>query len=150
MAHGAEKGDTLVAVARKLKVTRTDLAEANYLSTRARLQVGQRLIVPRAPTLLFASRPDGSQAAPEVPTVDAVLAATSTRTAASTTAGVAEPSSPVSLVHRVKRGDTLFSLAKLYRTTVASLKSWNRLRSNTIQVGQRLTIFTGRATTATN
>ena len=148
--HTVEKGDTLVAVARKLKVTRTDLAEANYLSTRARLQVGQRLIVPRAPTLLFASRPDGSQAAPEVPTVDAVLAATSTRTAASTTAGVAEPSSPVSLVHRVKRGDTLFSLAKLYRTTVASLKSWNRLRSNTIQVGQRLTIFTGRATTATN
>jgi LysM repeat protein len=50
----------------------------------------------------------------------------------------------------VKRGDTLFSIAKLYRTTVASIKSWNRLRTNSIQVGQRLTIFTPRAAIATN
>ena len=55
-----------------------------------------------------------------------------------------------SLVYRVKRGDTLFSIAKLYRTTVASLKTWNSLRSNAIQVGQRLTIFTERTATATN
>ncbi len=141
--HTVEKGETLVAVARKLKVTRTDLAEANYLSTRARLQVGQRLMIPRAPTLLFARQHDDPQPAPEFPAVDTVVAA-------SNTAAVAEPSLPASLVHRVKLGDTLFSLAKLYRTTVASLKSWNRLRSSTIQVGQRLTIFTGRATTATN
>jgi LysM repeat protein len=38
----------------------------------------------------------------------------------------------------------------VYRTTVASLKAWNRLRSNSIQVGQRLTIFTERGTTATD
>ena len=151
--HTVEKGETLVAVARKLEVTRTDLAEANYLSTRARLQIGQRLIVPRAPTLRFASQRDGAQPAPEPPAVDTVLAHTElahTELAATSTVAVAEPSPPVSLVHRVKRGDTLFSLAKLYRTTVASLKSWNRLRSNIIQVGQRLTIFAGRATTATN
>ena len=141
--HTVEKGDTLVAVARELKVSRIDLAEANYLSTRARLQSGQRLIVPRAPTLLLARRPDGPRPARELPTVDAALAA-------NTTAAVAEPAPPVSLVHRVKRGDTLFSLARLYRTTVASLKNWNRLRSNTIRVGQYLTIFTGHATTATN
>ncbi len=141
--HTVEKGETLVAIARKLKVTRTDLAEANYLSTRARLQVGQRLMIPRAPTLRFASQGGNPQPAPEFPTVDTVVAARNT-------AAVAEPSLPASLVHRVKRGDTLFSLAKLYRTTVASLKSWNRLRSDTIQIGQRLSIFAGRATTATN
>ena len=141
--HTVEKGETLVAVARKLKVTRTDLAEANYLSTRARLQLGQRLIIPRAPTLPFASQRGDPQPAPAFPTVDTVVAA-------SNAAAVAEPSLPASLVHRVKQGDTLFSLAKLYRTTVASLKNWNRLRSNIIRVGQRLTIFTGRATTATN
>ena len=141
--HTVEKGETLVAVARKLKVTRTDLAGANYLSTRARLKIGQQLMIPRAPTLLFASQRDDSQPAPEFPTVDAVVAARNT-------AAVAEQLPPASMVHRVKRGDTLFKLAKLYRTTVASLKSWNRLRSDTIRVGQRLTIFTWRATTATN
>jgi membrane-bound lytic murein transglycosylase D len=45
------------------------------------------------------------------------------------------------IVYRVKRGDTLFSIARLYRTTVDSIKSWNKLRTNSIQVGQRLTIF---------
>jgi len=163
--HTVEKGETMVAIARKLKVTRTDLAEANYLSTRARVQVGQRLIIPRAPTLqlvrqdstLPALEPATPQPSPvtEVETavdaqtdvvadkdagIDAVLAANVTDAAV-------EP--PTSIVHRVKRGDTLFSLARLYRTTVASLKRWNDLQSNTILVGQRLTIWTDQATIAT-
>lgn len=70
--------------------------------------------------------------------------------AVSTTAAGAEASLPVSVTYRVKRGDTLSSIATLYRTTVVSLKTWNRLRSNSIRVGQRLTIFTNRAATATN
>jgi membrane-bound lytic murein transglycosylase D len=153
--HTVEKGETLVAIARKLKVTRTDLAEANYLSTRARLQIGQSLIIPRAPELLLARAES-----PQTPAIratsletgdsgtgtlgdttpDAVLAADSTPV-------VVEP--PTSIVHRVKPGDTLFSLARLYRTTVASLKRWNHLQGNTILIGQRLTIITDQATTAT-
>jgi LysM repeat protein len=35
-------------------------------------------------------------------------------------------------------------------TTVVSLKAWNRLRGNSLQVGQRLTILTARAILATN
>jgi LysM repeat protein len=62
----------------------------------------------------------------------------------------ASPQAPTALVHRVKRGDTLFSIARLYRTTVSALKSWNRLRTDSIQVGQRLRIFNERPTTATN
>ena len=73
-----------------------------------------------------------------------------TRSSASNTAPKAGEPAQASLIYRVKRGDTLFSIAKLYRTTVASLKTWNRLRSNSIQVGQRLTIFTQRTATATN
>ena len=141
--HTVKKGETLVSVARNLRVRRTDLAEANYLSTRARLLIGQRLIIPRAPTLLLASRPDNPPPVTEPRPVNAVMMVSSTAPDAGLTR-------QASLIHRVKRGDTLFGLAKLYRTTVASLKTWNRLRSNTILVGQRLTIFTGRATTATN
>ena len=75
--------------------------------------------------------------------VDAVMAANITEVAT-------EPPPPASIVHRVERGDTLFSLAKSYGTTVASLKRWNQLRSNMILVGQRLTIFTGQVATATH
>ena len=53
------------------------------------------------------------------------------------------------VIHRVKSGETLFSIARLYRTTVGSLKEWNRLRSNSIRAGQRLTIHATR-TVATN
>lgn len=141
--HTVKKGDTLLSIARTLKVTRTDLAEANYLSTKARVQAGQRLIIPRAPALLLANQPDNPSAVPESRPVDAVVMV-------SNTAPNVQRSRQASLIHRVKRGDTLFGIARLYRTTVASLKTWNRLRTNSIQVGQRLRIFSERATTATN
>jgi membrane-bound lytic murein transglycosylase D len=45
----------------------------------------------------------------------------------------------------VKRGDTLASIARIFQTSVASLKKWNSLRSSSIKVGQRLTIVTARS-----
>jgi membrane-bound lytic murein transglycosylase D len=137
--HTVKKGETLVSIAKKLKVNRTDLAEANYLSTRAKVATGERLIIPRAPALL-AARTDNPAPETESRQVDVALA--------STPAPATDKPDQASLTYRVKRGDTLFSIAKLYRTTVASLKTWNRLRSNSIQVGQRLTIFTERTTAA--
>ena len=134
--HTVKKGETLLSIARKLKVNRTDLAEANYLSVRSKVTVGQRLIIPRAPTLLLAANTDNPP-----PAVEARSASVQAETA---TTPVVEPAAETKLTYRVKRGDTLFSIAKLYRTTVASLKSWNRLRSNSIKVGQRLTIFVDR------
>ena len=53
--YSVRKGDTIATIARKLKVKRADLAQANYLSERARLAAGQQLIIPRAPTLLLAA-----------------------------------------------------------------------------------------------
>jgi membrane-bound lytic murein transglycosylase D len=141
--HTVKKGETLLTIAKRLRVSRTDLAEANYLSTRAKLQPGQRLIIPRAPALPLATRPDTPTPPAASPPEPAVLTV-------SNTAPDARPTEPVSIIYRVKQGDTLSSIARLYRTTVASLKAWNRLRSNSIKVGQRLTIFTTRAATATS
>jgi membrane-bound lytic murein transglycosylase D len=143
--HTVKKGETLASIAKRLKVTRADLAAANYLSTRAKLQTGQQLIVPRAPATVMAAaeRPlpavatDSARRQP-----DAVLASNS--------APVRTPAaSPAKLVHRVQRGDTLTSIAKRYDTTVAALREWNRLTGSVIQVGQRLTVYVLRAV-ATN
>lgn len=46
-----------------------------------------------------------------------------------------------SFVHVVKKGESLGSIARKYHVTVASLKKWNRLKRDTIHVGQRLTIY---------
>jgi membrane-bound lytic murein transglycosylase D len=46
---------------------------------------------------------------------------------------------PARAVHVVKRGDTLSSIAKRYRVSVASLKSWNQLGRH-LQIGQKVYI----------
>lgn len=42
--------------------------------------------------------------------------------------------------HRITRGDTLSDIARRYQVSLASLKSANRLKSNTIRIGQTLVI----------
>jgi len=125
-----KKGDTISRVAQRLKVTRSDLAEANYLSRSARLQAGQALVVPRAPAIPAERQSDGPQPA-DAGRADAVQA--------SLPIAIDEPS-PAPVVHRVQRGDTLFSLARRYGTTVAQIKERNALGSNLLRLGQRLTI----------
>ena len=150
--HTVKKGDTLASVAKKLKVTRAELAEANSLSIRARLDVGQQLIIPRAPALPevdVAAVADVIQVNREEPSPTGGAPVAAATVVAVKKAAAPSPA-PTARVHRVKRGDTLFSIARLYRTTVSALKSWNRLRTDSIQVGQRLRIFNERPTTATN
>lgn len=56
-------------------------------------------------------------------------------------------------VHKVKKGETLASIAKKYHVSVSNLKKWNNLKKDAISVGQKLTIYsTGApmATTSTN
>jgi membrane-bound lytic murein transglycosylase D len=143
--HTVKKGETISSIAKKLKVNRTDLAQANYLSTKAPLKAGQQLIIPRAPTTLLAARTDNPAPIAEprpARSADVV-------TASNVEPPAAESVRATTVTHRVKKGETLFSIAKLYRTTVDSLKQWNRIKGTGIQAGQRLTILKP-ATVATN
>jgi len=141
--HTVKNGETLLSISKKLKVSRADLAEANYLSPKAALKTGQQLIIPRAPTLLLAANTGTASPAVDTPAIasptaapDAVPASAPARPAPRRV-----ENAPEKVIHRVRRGDTLFSIAKRYDTTVQDLKEWNRLRGNAIQIGQRLTIF---------
>lgn len=42
--------------------------------------------------------------------------------------------------YKVKSGDNLSKIAKKYHTTVKQLKSWNNLKSDMLQIGQRLKV----------
>ncbi|TDN87118.1 flagellum-specific peptidoglycan hydrolase FlgJ [Salegentibacter sp. 24] len=51
------------------------------------------------------------------------------------------PESPESVTYRVKKGDTLYAIAKEHNTTVENLQRFNNLRDTTIAVGQMLVII---------
>jgi membrane-bound lytic murein transglycosylase D len=130
--HSVKRGETLTTIAKKLRVSRNDLAAANYLRTTARVSVGQKLMVPREATAMMAARPE--RTAP-------VVAANRT---VPETGGLAEGAEPdrVKVIYAVKRGDTLFSIARLFKTTVAAIRTWNpRIPGDRIAAGQRLTLY---------
>lgn len=61
----------------------------------------------------------------------------------------ASSASASAAVHTVQKGDTLYNLSKRYTTTVDQLKKWNNLSSNTIQIGQKLSIGSTAAASST-
>ena len=115
--HTVRRGETLASIARRYKVSQTDLRAANDLRSN-RVTTNQPLMIPARPTsgLPGAGRP----------------AVTTTAAATRTVSG------PVT--YQVRRGDTLLSIARRFDTTVESLKRINQLSSDRIGVGQRLTV----------
>jgi membrane-bound lytic murein transglycosylase D len=149
--HTVKKGESLASIARKLKVRSADLAEANYLTSRSKVKAGQKLIVPREPTTLLAART-------ERPTPTFTTATVNAR--ASVPASTVVESAPASdttseptvtrVVYRVKRGDSLSSIARLFDTSVAALKRWNaKIKGTRITAGERLVIFATRVPAGT-
>ena len=124
--YTVKRGETLSSIARKLRVARSELAEANHLSVKAKVRPGQDLIIPRAPATLLAARTDRTP--PDVPA------------RASNDGETAVKATNAPLVYRVRKGDTLASIARLFDTTVEKLKSLNQIRGAHIAPGDRLTI----------
>ena len=52
----------------------------------------------------------------------------------------ADPPRSSRVVYKVRRGDTLEKIARAFDTTVAAIKSTNKLRGSHIAAGDRLTI----------
>ena len=63
--YTVKPGDTIAGIARKLRVTRGDLSEANSLGLSSRLAAGQKLIVPpEAPATARAAEQRSTSKAP--------------------------------------------------------------------------------------
>ncbi|MGE0812008.1 MAG: LysM peptidoglycan-binding domain-containing protein [Vicinamibacterales bacterium] len=121
--YTVRKGESLLSIARRLRVSRNDLAEANYLRATARVAVGQRLVVPRAPSAALLARRGTGAEEPAVAAADAA---------------------PETIVYRVRKGDTLFAIARRHGVSIEDLRAWNGLKGSALGIGDRLTIRTGR------
>ena len=130
--HTVRGGETLTTIARKLRVSKTELAAANALSTRARVSAGQKLLIPRAPATLLATRTER--------TAPAIAASRPVSGTGSVPDAVRTNVSSTPTYYKVKRGDTLSKIAQLFNTSVEKIRSLNRLRGNTITPGARLLV----------
>ena len=129
--HNVKKGETLSIIARSYGVAVNDLTQANRISVKTALKIGQELLIPMSGS----SRP---------PAPAASSAASKTPQTAKTTvlAASATPSYQASTAssYKVKRGDTLTSIAARFNVTVNDLKKWNKLTSTRLDVGQKLAL----------
>lgn len=133
--HTVKRGETLATIARKLQVSRADLAEANYLKATARVAVGSKLFIPRMPSAALLARASAGEleSVAETIVVD-VLKETSP---------LAATVSP-RRTYQVRRGDTLGAIARKTGTTIAQLRNWNKLRTTSLKVGTRLVVQSPR------
>ena len=148
--HTVKKGESLASIARKLKVRSADLAEANYLTTRSKVKTGQKLIVPREPTTLLAARTERPTPLFASNTVEARPAVSPATVVEELPAREEAEPTVTRVVYRVKRGDSLSSIARLFDTSVAALKRWNsKIKGTRIAAGDRLVIFATRVPAGT-
>ena len=112
---------------RQLHISKHDLIPLNYgllapiWSGRARLPRGYNLKIPPQASVYVANL---AQVEPMAPAASSVYGG---------------------ITYKVRKGDTLISLARKYNTTVSQLMKLNGLKSHTLRIGQRLIVKGGAA-----
>jgi membrane-bound lytic murein transglycosylase D len=120
--YAVRRGDTLGSISRKFGVSVSSLKRWNHMRSN-RIRPGQRLVVM------------GQKGKKSSKVSEADVAA------ADPVGAIAMDATGTSSVHTVRRGDTLYTIAKRYNTTIANLKRLNGLgRSGRIFPGQKLRV----------
>jgi len=110
LVHVVQKGETLYAISKKYEVSVEAIMKSNGITDPGKLFVGMKLTIPDLTTSVPIS-PKVIEAAPVV-TAD----------------------------HVVKKGETLFGIAKAHGTSVDSILKASGITSTTLKVGQTLKI----------
>jgi membrane-bound lytic murein transglycosylase D len=115
--HRVSRGETLSTIATRYGASVYSIQQANSLRNPHRISIGQDLMIP------------GSAVR--------VAALGSTPSSSGTPDGTR-------VTHRVRSGESLFSIAQRHRTDVRSLAAWNSIDDpRLVRSGQRLVVFPG-------
>jgi tetratricopeptide (TPR) repeat protein len=114
--HVVKRGETLNSIARAYGLSLHSVCSANKLSTKYRVKVGERLVIPSAGGKKTAMiKPDSMQEQQEK-----------------------------IIKYYVRPGDSLTSVAKKFHTTMTDLKKLNNLKRDTLDKGQVIKIRTSQ------
>jgi len=119
--HSVHKGENLSEIANKYEVSVKELREWNDLNIQSKLFVGKKLKVEKIEIIVkpqFAldtkSKADENTVSTETDNV---------------------------LVHKIRKGETLLQLTRLYNCSLDDLKEWNTLKSSEVKVDQEIYVF---------
>ncbi len=132
--HTVKKGESLATIAKKLKVNRTDLAEANYLKVdlaRQRWASVSWCPACRRPRCSRALRPRRTRTPRRQPRRPRTWRRIRFRW---------KPPPGGAAVYRVRSGDTLYAIARKNGISVEQLKAWNNIRGSKLNVGDRIVV----------
>jgi LysM repeat protein len=157
ITHKVKSGESLSTIAKKYKVTIAELKSWNSLSS-DKLSIGKSLKIITKKAVAVKQSDTQPQAEPlaantadkkEEPKVADKKAedTNGTKEVVFVSTKASTPTTKASgdwVTHTVKSGESLFSLAKMYGSSIEELIQWNSLTSNNIKVGQ--SIHVGRNT----
>jgi membrane-bound lytic murein transglycosylase D len=116
--HKVRRGETLSGLSRKYGVTVSAIQQANKMGRRTMIREGHTLVIP---TVAASNYPAGGSYDVDASAVDGEV-----------------------IVYRVRRGDTLYGIARRYRTTAASIAAASGIRvDKLLQIGERLKVIPG-------
>lgn len=124
-----KKGDTLSSISKKTGLSIDEIKKINNLSDN-KLSVGQKLILYQEKKIL------------ETETQQVFVLSQKEEIENDNSDDIADLPSKIVInkYHKIKKGETLASIAKKYSTSVASIKKLNNLKSNTIHPGRTIIV----------
>ncbi|MGV3465744.1 MAG: LysM peptidoglycan-binding domain-containing protein [Heyndrickxia sp.] len=108
------RGDSLSKIAKKYKITVSQIMKDNKLKS-SKIRIGQYLTIHYKTTVKTTVKVQ----APTVKTTSAL---------------------PKTIKYKVVKGDSLYKIATKYKVSISLIKKTNKLKSNTIRIGQVLSI----------
>jgi membrane-bound lytic murein transglycosylase D len=108
--HHIRKGQSISTIARRYGVSVQSIARANGLRKPYRIIAGKRLKIPQKGQVVYASQQISTDGDGKI------------------------------ITHVVKRGDSLWNLARRYGTTTREIQQRNGLRNSNLSIGQQLSI----------
>ncbi len=116
--HRVRNGETLSHIARHYQTSVSAICKANGIRNSRLIRANSTLVIPigQGHDYYYPQPSDNAVGKPAYPTGK-------------------------KLVHRVHRGDTLFAIARRYRTDVKSVQEWNGLNGTLLKPGQNLTVY---------
>jgi membrane-bound lytic murein transglycosylase D len=153
----AKRGERMQSIASKFGMQLAQLRIVNNLPSQKKIKSSATILVPNGnktdftiPKNKVIANTDDTQAAPAVENNEDIGAKqdsanidiNNTEPPAENSTDEIEPVKQVSVTHKVKKGETIHSIAKRYGMTIKQIMTSNSLKNNKVKIGQILMVDT--------